>query len=190
MHAPPHSCKRAVPWHPRRAHVAARARFFGKLFGSGAQEGPQLVPVDPDADGGIGGTSDALFGPLAVLLIGFLQHEVDSFRSMMLDMDADIVRLICCNRAMLRGSLQDALEVDAVPDYEQAAAVGTRRAVILSGMSSAEVLEVIDAYRDAGLPPALWAAAVPMNYERPVRELLEDIARDHAYMMEQRQQPT
>lgn len=81
----------------------------------------------------------------------------------MLDMDADIVRMICCSRAMLRGSLQAALEVDAVPDYEQARArsdcpfpllamalqsergctaqppLGTQRAVILSGMSSAEV---------------------------------------------------
>ena len=55
-----------------------------------------------------------------MLLIGFLQQEVDSFRSIMLDMDADIVRMICCSRSMLRGSLQAALEVDAVPDYEQA----------------------------------------------------------------------
>ena len=106
------------------------------------------MPINPDEDGGVGGTSDTHFGPLvrsrsrqvdiliraavrvlrlagpaqAVLLIGFLQHEVDSFRGMMLDMDADIVRLIRCSRAMLRGSLQAALEVDAVPAYEQARA--------------------------------------------------------------------
>lgn len=27
-----------------------------------------------------------------------------------------------------------------------------------------------------------------MNYERPVRDILEDIASDHAYMMQKRQQ--
>ena len=173
----------------RRPDARAHASFFGKLFGGSAhKDGPQLVPINPDEDGGVGGTSDTLFGPLvrarlrltysdlllssfkagrpaqAVLLIGFLQHEVDSFRSMMLDMDADVVRMICCSRLMLRGSLQAALEVDAVPDYEQARIhsdwpclliacmalqsergcaaqppLGTRRAVILSGMSSAEV---------------------------------------------------
>ena len=42
--------------------------------------------------------------------------------------------------------------------------------------------------RLAGLPPTLWAVAVPMNYERPVKDLLEDIAGDHEYMMQQRQQ--
>ena len=59
----------------------------------------------------------------AVLLIGFLQLEVDHFRSFMLEMDADMVRLICCNRAMLRNTLQDALEVAAVPEYEAVSAL-------------------------------------------------------------------
>ena len=38
---------------------------------------------------------------------------------MMQAMDADIVRLICCNSALLRGPLNKALEVEAVPDYEK-----------------------------------------------------------------------
>ncbi len=59
----------------------------------------------------------------AVLLIGFLQLEVEQFRTFMLEMDADMVRLICCNRAMLRNSLQDALEVAAVPEYEAVSAL-------------------------------------------------------------------
>ncbi len=101
-------------------------------------------------------------GTQAALLIGFLESEVDAFRAMMQAMDADIVRLICCNSALLRGPLNEALEVEAVPDYEKVCvasqhcfsrwrcvsdkgqvavqpALGTRRAVILSGMSSAEV---------------------------------------------------
>ena len=40
----------------------------------------------------------------------------------------------------------------------------------------------------AGLPATLWAAAVPMSYERRVQDILEDIASDHAYMMQRRQQ--
>ena len=57
-------------------------------------------------------------------------------------------------------------------------------------MSQETALHVdgIMAWCMAGLPATLWAAAVPMNYERPVRDILEDIASDHAYMMQKRQQ--
>lgn len=51
----------------RRADVAARAfPFLSKLFGvkEEVKEGPQLVRIDYEAEGGVGGTSDALFGPL------------------------------------------------------------------------------------------------------------------------------
>lgn len=95
-------------------------------------------------------------------------------------------------------------------------APGTRRAVVLSGMSGSEVQEVVSAYADSGahgagctivvhahvpciqgelqhditagchasgLPEALWAAAVPQNYQRRVSQLLEDIHGDHSYMV-------
>ena len=82
--------------------------------------GPELVAIDPDSDGGLGGTSDDLFGPLvrcfvklshvirpcsgfttyacaqAVLLVGFAQQEVDAFRALMIDMDADMVKVKIC----------------------------------------------------------------------------------------------
>jgi hypothetical protein len=40
-------------------------RFFGS---SGTHDGPELVAIDPDSDGGLGGISDGLFGPLVCLL--------------------------------------------------------------------------------------------------------------------------
>jgi hypothetical protein len=66
-------------------------------------------------------------GTQAVLLIGFLQSEVDAFRAVMQAMDADIVRLICCNTALLRGPLNKALEVEAVPDYEKVCVASKHR---------------------------------------------------------------
>ena len=58
---------RSPSWCTRRADVKARAfPFLSKLFGgkADAKEGPQLVRIDYEAEGGVGGTSDALFGPL------------------------------------------------------------------------------------------------------------------------------
>ena len=37
----------------------------------------------------------------------------------------------------------------------------------------------------AGLPETVWAAAVPMNYDRKVEELVEDIYGDHNYLVSQ-----
>lgn len=46
-----------------------------------------------DSEGGLGGTSEKLFGPLAVAMIGFHPHEVDKFRYFMNDMEADMVKV-------------------------------------------------------------------------------------------------
>lgn len=46
-----------------------------------------------NSDGGLGGTSEHLFGPLAVAMIGYHPREVDTFRAFMNDMDADMVKV-------------------------------------------------------------------------------------------------
>mmetsp|Transcript_13434 Transcript_13434/g.38960 ORF Transcript_13434/g.38960 Transcript_13434/m.38960 type:complete len:96 (+) Transcript_13434:775-1062(+) len=82
---------------------------------------------------------------------------------------------------MLTGTLQQALEVEPAPAYEQPP-LGTRRALVLSGMYQSEVIDVVSSYRASGLPPAVFAAAVPNNYGRVVRELLEEVQADDAAM--------
>ena len=96
--------------------------LFGKQSSSDLHpDGPLFAPIDTASEGGLGGTSDSLFGPLvpysamalprlswqgahmqdlealcfaqAVLLIGFSQYEVDAFRAFMIDMDADMVKV-------------------------------------------------------------------------------------------------
>ena len=46
-----------------------------------------------DSEGGLGGTSETLFGPLAVAMVGFQPQEVDTFRYFMNDMEADMVKV-------------------------------------------------------------------------------------------------
>ncbi|CAK0783974.1 hypothetical protein CVIRNUC_007177 [Coccomyxa viridis] len=160
--------------------------FLDSLFGRQSSsdlhpDGPLFAPIDTASEGGLGGTSDNLFGPLAVLLIGFSQYEVDAFRAFMIDMDADMVKIITCNRGLLKQSLKDALKANA-GTFEQLP-LGTKRAVFLSGMSGSEVQEVVSAYHDSGLPRSMWAAAVPANYDRTLGTLIEDIYGDHQLMM-------
>lgn len=41
-------------------------------------------------------------------------------------------------------------------------------------------MEVIGAYRDAGLPPVPFAAAVPKNWQKTLAALLEELFQDDA----------
>lgn len=143
--------------------------------------------IDIETREGLTGDGQGAFGPLAVLLVGYMQDEVEKFRKMMIEMDADTVKIIPCTVALLDGSLQDALESD-FPRYEQPP-LGQRRAVIMSGMYGSEVVEVVSAYKDEGLPPTVFAAAVPNNYSRIVKELVKEIWADHN-TMRQRMQPS
>ncbi|KXZ46054.1 hypothetical protein GPECTOR_47g329 [Gonium pectorale] len=122
------------------------------------EEGAEMVRLDTES-GGLA-QDQGVFGPLAVLLVGFQAAEVESFRAFMLDMEADMVK----------------------------PPLGTRRTVFLSGMVGAEVVEVIAAYKDAGMPPTVWAAAVPNNYGRIVKELVAEVHADNAAMVRKAQE--
>lgn len=150
-----------------------------------AEEGAELVRIDTESSGGLGGTSDEVLGPLAVLLVGFLPEEFEAFRAMMNDIEADMVKIVPCTRAHLDSTLQAALESD-YPHYEQPA-LGQRRALFMSGMYGSEVVELIAAYKEAGLPPCAFAAAVPNNYQRTVGDLAESVWRDQAALVAKQQ---
>lgn len=154
--------------------------FFDNVFKRGTSHAPELVRLNTDDEGGLAQTSADLFGPLAVLLVGFHEHEVQAFRGIMLDMDADMVKIIICDQHMFKRTLQQAMEA---PGHMHTQRVG-ERAVILSGMNAAEIGEIIGAYRDAGLPEPVWAAALAANWDRKISDLVHDIYGDHRYMME------
>ncbi|KAK9844329.1 hypothetical protein WJX74_000876 [Apatococcus lobatus] len=144
--------------------------------------GPMFEAIDMESEGGLAGTSAELFGPLAIILVGFAREEVDIFKHMMNDMDGDMVKVSACSRQMLAAKLIDALQAP-VPAFEQLPD-GTPRAVFLSGMNGPEVNEVISAYHDSGLPDCAWAAALPVNAERLVGKLVQDIYGDHQHIVD------
>lgn len=53
-------------------------------------------------------------------------------------------------------------------------------ATVLMARVSPQVMEVIGAYRDAGLPPVPFAAAVPKNWQKTLAGLLEELFEDDA----------
>lgn len=88
--------------------------------------------------------------PQALLAVGFTQLEFQGLQRLLSrDLGADMVRLVPGTPLLLAGPLGAALEADPTPAYE-AAPLGTRRVVFMSGMYAAEVMEVIGAMRESG----------------------------------------
>ncbi|KAI7836364.1 hypothetical protein COHA_009757 [Chlorella ohadii] len=187
----------------RQCRHRTAAGLFGGLFGGGSSsgsgndeelqplendEGGLMVALDANSSGSLDGSSEEPFGPLALLAVGFAAHEFERLQRLLHEeMEAEMVKLVPASVSMLEGSLGAALEREPVPAFEQAP-LGTRRVVFLSGMYAAEVMETISAFREAGLPETVFAAAVPNNWERVVGELVQEVYADHAAMKRQRQQ--
>jgi hypothetical protein len=148
------------------------------------EEGDTMVRLDADSREGIGQRD--VFGPFAILLVGFMKDEYLRVRELMDDMEAENVSVIPCSRALMKGTLVDALNSNGVK-YE-APPLGTKRAVFLSGMYGSEVMNVIGEYREVGLPPAVFGAFVPNNASRIVSDLVQEISAEDAAMKKKMQQ--
>ncbi len=165
-------------------------------------EAGTMVRIDPESQAGVHGASEA-FGPLAFLLVGFLKEDVDRFMLLMQQMEADgelkvtirdmlegslaltPTQVVPCTRAMLKGSLKDALEVKSVPQFE-AAPLGVRRTLFMSGLFGSEVIQIVSGYNEAGLPSCVFAAAVPNNYMRRVEDLVTEVQAENEAMVRAR----
>jgi len=182
-------------------------------------EGPSLVPLDPDSTSLLsssennqqeeGYDSDGLFGPLALLAVGIAPEALRALADLLEnDLGArGVVPSFAAAEAML--------PLDLCSAFERALAAGdelclfnnksgtdaaaprssvARPAVVLSGMSSPEVVSIVSAWQEAAaaaaaasassspdLDEVLFCAAVPANWRgRTLRQLVEDIAGDAA----------
>jgi len=53
-----------------------------------------------------------------------------------------------------------------------------KRTIFMSGMTGAEIVEVMGAYSETGMPRAVFAALVPRNAAKTVSELAEEVHED------------
>ena len=156
-----------------------------------------MVPLDPATSAGLAGSHD-MFGPTAMLLVGFSPEETARVAFLLESLGAtDHVRLVPATAATLAGTLREAMEGDGGDGPAGASSTsgaspvlpGTPRAVFLSGFYSAEVVDLIAAWREDASPPLpepVWAAAVPNNYDRAVGELVEAVVADDREMRARR----
>lgn len=160
---------RAARWSPRPRGVEDETNF---------------APIDGASDGAPGGVAEDVFGPEAVLLVGFTPVECAEWREILDAIGADFIRVVACDKAMTRGTLGRALETVQEDVSAVKPALGVPRMMFMSGMNGREVMELIGVYEDMcegdrEWAPAVFACAVPKNYDSPMSALLAEIMDDH-----------
>ncbi|KAH9326101.1 hypothetical protein KI387_006279, partial [Taxus chinensis] len=119
-------------------------------------EDPKFVPLSEE---------DPRFGPPALLLMGF-KHE-------------EIAKVSLCTQEMIKLSLWDAMHIQQEDLKKVEIADGLPRICFLSGLTGEETMMFIDAFPEAGLESAVFAALVPNSAGKSVAELIEEIMGDH-----------
>ncbi|KAG0626130.1 hypothetical protein M758_2G104700 [Ceratodon purpureus] len=133
-------------------------------------EDSKFVPINED---------DPRFGPPAMILLGFGDNDVATALEMIKDMGGDFMQVLVCTDEMMNGTLNEALNTTQ-PDLSQVkAATGMPPICFLSGLSGEELMMVVRAFPEAGLIGTAFAAHVPKNSNKPLRELTEEIMGDH-----------
>ena len=126
-----------------------------------------------------------LYGPRKLLLCGFsveAQKKLESLLGMVGIVD---VPRVWVTTEQGEASLADLL---AVADGSGAGAVSALpRAVIVAGITEAQLIGLMTACKKSGMQPALWAVLTPVSETWTVGQLLAELARERDAMQKRPQ---
>lgn len=133
-------------------------------------EDSKFVPLNAD---------EMIFGPPALLLLGFEAEEAEKIQQFLKQLDGEFLKVIYCTEDMITRSLWDTMNTSQ-PNLEALKiAKPLPRICFFSGLSGEEMMVFIDSFPESGLEPAIFAALVPNSADKPLAELIEEIVGDH-----------
>ncbi|XP_021663073.2 uncharacterized protein LOC110651904 [Hevea brasiliensis] len=154
--------------HQVKLHHPPRASAEG--IPSELIEDSKFVPLNAD---------DPVYGPPALLLMGFELDEALKIRQLLKELGGEFLQVIFCTEDMIPQSLWEAMHTSQ-PNLETVQiAKSLPRICILSGLSGEEMMMFIDAFPETGLEAAAFAALVPNSANKPLQELIDEIMGDH-----------
>ncbi|KAF5453409.1 hypothetical protein F2P56_028313 [Juglans regia] len=136
-------------------------------------EDSKFVPLNAD---------DPIYGPPALLLLGFEVEETVKMQQLLKELDGEFLQVIFCTEDMITSSLWEAMHTRQTHLETVKVAKSLPRICFLSGLSGEEMMMFIDAFPETGLEPAVFAALVPNSADKPLQELIEEIMGDHEMM--------
>ncbi|XP_044462116.1 uncharacterized protein LOC123193297 isoform X2 [Mangifera indica] len=145
-------------------------RAFDEEVPSELIEDSKFVPLKAD---------DPIFGPPALLLLGFDVEETVKIRELLTELDGEFMEVLFCTEDMVGRSLWEAMNTKQ-PNLEAVKiAESLPRICFLSGLSGEEMLMFIEAFPETGLEVPVFAALVPNSADKTLQELIEEIMGDH-----------
>ncbi|KAG8651121.1 hypothetical protein MANES_07G133140v8 [Manihot esculenta] len=137
-------------------------------------EDSKFVPLNAD---------DPVYGPPALLLLGFELEEAVKIRQLLKELGGEFMKVIFCTEDMITQSLWEAMHTSQ-PNLETVQiAKSLPRICILSGLTGEDMMMFIDAFPGTGLEAAAFAALVPNSANKPLQELIEEIMGDHEMLV-------
>lgn len=134
------------------------------------EEESKFVPLNAE---------DPMYGPPALLLIGFEKSETNKIQEFLKELDGEFLKVIHCTEEMTKQTLWDAMHTEQ-PNLEAVKiAKSLPRICIFSGLTGEEMMMFINAFPETGLEPAAFAALVPNSAEKVLGEVIEEIMGDH-----------
>lgn len=120
-----------------------------------------------------------IFGPPALLLLGFEVEEAATVQQFLKQIGGDFLKVIYCTEDMITRSLWEAMNTSQ-PNLEAVKiAKPLPRICFLSGLSGEEMMMLIDDFPETGLEQAVFAALVPNSADKLIEELIDEIMADH-----------
>ncbi|KAJ3681975.1 hypothetical protein LUZ60_014548 [Juncus effusus] len=122
---------------------------------------------------------EPVFGPPALLLLGFEADETEKIQKFLKELDGNFLKVIHCTEEMIKNTLWNAIQTEQPNLSTVKIAESLPRICFFSGLSGEEMMMFIDAFPETGLKPAVFAAMVPNSADKLLQEVIEEIMGDH-----------
>ena len=115
-----------------------------------------------------------LYGPKGILFCGYAVGEHRPLADALEQIGFGDRPVVFVTRADAEKTLKEVLAYENLSGLGQPSELA--RATIMSGFTQQEVHRLMNAYRQAGLPPQLWATVTPVSESWTVAALLKELA--------------
>lgn len=119
-----------------------------------------------------------LYGPRKLLLTGFAGNVQPKFKTLLQMLGISDVALVWATEDQLDTTIDDLVQLPGGSGSGRSSSLP--RAVIVGGIAENELHSLISGCRKAGMKQALWATLTPTSVTWRLRQLLSELAAEHA----------
>ena len=122
----------------------------------------------------VGKSKKQMYGPRKIIVCGYPTTEHNSILSLIQGLESEDIPTVFATEANLSDTLKDIMTLVDKSGLGEPSSI--KRAIIMSGLTQKELQKFMTAYRNAGLPPQLWASLTPTSETWPLTNLLDELS--------------